>query len=288
MNANIRDWAKSCPYCQRSKVQRHTRTPLQSFPLAKSRFAHVHLDIVGPIPPSRGFRYLLTMVDRFSRWPEVVPLADIQAQTITDAFLSGWVSRYGVCSTVTTDRGSQFESNLFRSLLQQLGITRIRTTSYHPASNGMVERLHRTLKASLMCHSSADWIAVLPLVLLGIRSSFKQDLGCCSAELLYGTPLQLPGEFFNPPPYSLADQHVFLQNLSNHMNKLKPCPPRSVSSNKPFVHPDLDSSSHVFLRQDAVQRPLQPPYSGPYKVLKRFAKTFLIDQRGMRQCVKIA
>ena len=285
MNANIRDWAKSCPSCQRSKVQRHTRTPLQSFPLAKSRFAHVHLDIVGPIPPSRGFRYLLTMVDRFSRWPEVVPLADIQAQTITDAFISGWVSRYGVCSTVTTDRGSQFESNLFRSLLQQLGITRIRTTGYHPASNGMVERLHRTLKASLMCHSSADWIAVLPLVLLGIQSSFKQDLGCCSAELLYGTPLELPGEFFNPSPYSLADQHVFLQNLSNHMNKLKPCPPRSVSSNKPFVHPDLDSSSHVFLRQDAVQRPLQPPYSGPYKVLKRFAKTFLIDQRGMRQCV---
>ena len=137
-----------------------------------------------------------------------------------------------------------------------------------------------------MCHRSADWIAVLPLVLLGIRSSFKQDLGCCSAELLYGTPLQLPGEFFNPPPYSLADQHVFLQNLSNHINKLKPCPPRSVSSNKPFVHPDLDSSSHVFLRQDAVQRPLQPPYSGPYKVLKRFAKTFLIDQRGMRQCVR--
>ena len=73
------------------------------------------------------------MVDRFSRWPEVGPLADIQAQTITDAFLSGWVSRYGVCSTVTIDRGSQFESNLFRSLLQQLGITRIRTTSYHPA-----------------------------------------------------------------------------------------------------------------------------------------------------------
>ena len=163
MNANIRDWAKNCPSCQRSKVQRHTRTPLQSFPLAKSRFAHVHLDIVGPLPPSRGSRYLLTMVDRFSRWPEVVPLADIQAQTITDAFLSGWVSRYGVCSTVTTDRGSHFESNLFRSLLQQLGITRIRTTSYHPASNGMVERLHRTLKASLMCHSSADWIAVLLL-----------------------------------------------------------------------------------------------------------------------------
>ena len=86
------------------------------------------------------------MVDRFSRWPEVIPLMDIRAQTIVDAFLSGWVSRFGIYSAVTTDRGAQFDSSLFQSLLSQLGISRIRTTSYHPSSNEMVERLHRSLK----------------------------------------------------------------------------------------------------------------------------------------------
>ena len=163
------------------------------------------------------------MVDRFSRWPDVIPLMDIQAQTIVDAFLSGWVSRFGICSTVTTYRGAQFQSSLFQSLLSQLGITRIRTTSYHQSSNGIVERLHRTLKTSLKCHNSADWMGVLPLVLLGIRSSFKQDLGCCSALMLYGTPPHLPGEFFNSPPHSSSSAHSFLQTLSDHISKLKPC-----------------------------------------------------------------
>ena len=214
MNADIRDWTKTCTSCQRSKIQRHTRTPLHFFPSTKFRFALVHLDIIGPLPPSRGYRYLFTMVDRFSCWPEVISLMDIQAQTIVDAFLSGWVSRFGICSTITTDRGAQFESSLFQSLLSQLGITRIRTTSYHPSSNRMVERLHRTLKTSLKCHNSADWMGVLPLILLGIRSSFKQDLRCCSALMLYGTPLHLLGEFFNSPPHSSSTAHSFLQTLS--------------------------------------------------------------------------
>ena len=284
ISADIRDWTKTCTSCQRSKIQRHTRTPLHSFPSTKFRFAHVHLSIVGPLPPSRGYSYLFTMVDRFSRWPEVNPLMEIQAQTIVKAFLSGWVSRFGICSTVTTDRRAQFESSLFQSLFSQLGITRIRTTSYHPSSNGMVERLHRTLKTSLKCHNSADWMGVLPLVLLGIRSSFKRDLGCCSVLMLYGTPLHLPGKFFNSP-HSSSTAHSFLQTLSDHISKLKPCPPRAAIIQKPFVHPDLNSSSHVFLRNDAVQQPLQQPYSGPYKVLKRFSKTFVIDYRGKRQCV---
>ena len=172
------------------------------------------------------------MVDQFSRWPEVISLMGIQAQTIADAFLSGWVSRFGICFTVTTDRVAQFESSLSQYLLSQLGITRIRTTSHHSSSNGMVERLHRTLNTSLKCHDSADWMGVLPLVLLGIRSSFKQDLGCCSAVMLYGTPHHLPGEFINSPSHSSSTAHSFLQTLSDHISKLKPCPPRAASSQK--------------------------------------------------------
>ena len=138
----------------------------------------------------------------------------------------------------------------------------------------MVERLHHTLKTSLKCYNSADWKGVLPLVLLSIRSSFKQDLGCCSALMLYGTPLHLPGEFVNSSLHSPSTAHSFLQTLSDHIRKLKTCPPKAPSSLKPFVHPDLNSSSHVFLQNDAVQRPLQQPHSGPYKVLKRLSKTF--------------
>ena len=97
---------------------------------------------MGPLPPSREFTYLLTCVDRFTRWPEAIHLTDITAETVAQAFLSGWISRFGVPSTIITDRGRQFESRLWTSLMTLLGTKRSRTTAYYPQTNGMVERFH--------------------------------------------------------------------------------------------------------------------------------------------------
>ena len=199
MHRDIRDWTKTCTACQKSKVYRHIVAPTGSFSLPDSRFDTVHIDLVGPFPPARGFRYLLTCVDRFSRWPEAIPIPDTLASTVADAFVSQWIARFGVPLTVTTNRGAQFESQLFNSLLKFLGSTRIRTTSYHPCANGLVERLHRQLKAALYAQANPlHWLQNLPLVLLGIRNALKPDIGGCSAELVYGCGLRLPGEFLAP------------------------------------------------------------------------------------------
>ncbi len=151
-----------------------------------ARFDSIHLDLVGPLPHSHGYSYLLTVIDRFTKWPEALPLPDIRAETIARTFLQGWVARFGTPTTVTTDRGSQFQSDLWSSLMKVFGSHRLRTTAYHPQANGLIKRFHWQLKGALKCHVPQDqWTDALPWMLLGIRSAVKEDSKCTAAELVY-------------------------------------------------------------------------------------------------------
>ena len=122
---------------------------VEKIPVPGRSFSHVHLDFVGPLPNSQRFTDVLTMIDRTSRWPEVFPLSSITAVVCAQALLSSWISRFGVPSVISTDRGAQFPSLVWSKVCSILGIRRSQTTSYHPQSNGLIERFHRSLKTSL-------------------------------------------------------------------------------------------------------------------------------------------
>ena len=189
-----RHLAKSCPRCQAANEHRHTTAPVDQFVPATRRFDHIHVDIVGPLPPSHNYRYLLTVVDRFTRWPEAISLVDAQTTTCVKALALHWIARFVVPAELTPDRGSYFTSELWATLSQLNGTRLHRTTAYHPQSNGIVERFHRHLKSALMARlTGPDWIDELPWVLLGIRTVPKEDLGCSSAEMVNGAPLTVPG-----------------------------------------------------------------------------------------------
>ncbi len=173
-------------------VKQHTAA-VEPIPIPQRRFSHVHVDIVGPLPVAAcGATYLLTMVDRTTRWVEVAVLKDISAATCSDAFLSTWVARFGVPATVTSDKGAQFTSETWKQLCTRLGVCHVTTTSYHPQSNGMIERVHRQLKDALRARGAGlDWPSHLPLVLLGLRAAPKEVSGFSSAEAVFGQPLTL-------------------------------------------------------------------------------------------------
>ena len=287
INSDVRKWARTCLQCQRSKIHRHTVSPLATFATPDARFDQLHIDIVGPLPPSQGYRYLLTCVDRFTKWPEAIPISDITTPTIAQAFITCWISRFGVPTTITTDRGAQFESSLWQELMKLLGSKRIRTTAYHPSSNGLVERFHRQLKVALKATPEpTHWVKALPLVLLGIRAGLKQDIGCSSAELVYGTTLRLPGEFFSTNNEEHPDPTSYVTNLKQIMSHLQPPKARQVHRSA-HVSDILSTCTHVFVRYDAVKKPLQRPYDGPFKVIERTSKHFTVDYNGRQSVISI-
>ena len=286
-NIDIARWCRSCKGCQTAKVSRHNTPVFGNFTEPTERFDHVHIDIVGPLPYANGFRYLLTCVNRFTRWPEAIPIVDIRAETVADAFFSGWIARYGTPATITTDRGAPFESKLWDNLCNQFGIIRNRTTSYHPQSNGMVERFHRQLKAAIMAHESPNpWTITLPAVLLGACSAVKERLGRSAAEMIYGTTLRLPGEFTKQ--YTV-DANTDLENYSDKlriaMSRLRLCPPRDTQPTNIFQYKEIATCTHVFLRRIAIAPPLTAPYDGPYKVVARSGRVMKILMKGKGETV---
>ncbi|CAM1305316.1 Uncharacterised protein r2_g1510 [Pycnogonum litorale] len=288
MNKDIATWCKTCLRCQSAKVQRHTATKPGTYPLPTVRFSNVHLDLVGPLPSSHGFQYLLTCIDRYTRWPEVIPLTSITAIEVARAFISGWVARFGIPATIVTDRGRQFESNLWTQLNQMLGIRHFKTCAYSPATNGIIERLHRQLKSSLMTYNDpANWLEHLPMVLLGIRTSVKEDLKATTAEMVYGSQLRLPGQLIISVPAEIVDPTSFVSRLKNSMQSLRPTAPRSRDTKSIFYPADLNDCTHVFVRCDAVRKPLQPPYDGPFMVLKRNPKRFTLQLHGRKDTVSV-
>ncbi|GFS54055.1 hypothetical protein TNCV_3762501 [Trichonephila clavipes] len=112
---------------------------------------------------------------------------------------------------------SSFESSLFKALSKLLGVQKCRTTGYHPQANGMIEELHRPLKSAIKCHATERWTEVLPIILLGLRASLKEDILCTPAELVFGTTIRLPGEMFDS---SNPDDDVvnFVSKLKSHMH----------------------------------------------------------------------
>jgi hypothetical protein len=132
------------------------------------------------------------------------------------------------------------------------------TTANHPTANGLVERFHRMLKAAIVCHADQQWTEALLLVLLGIRTAFKEDLRASVAELVYGEPIRIPGELLTPTTDPAVRTHLITE-LRQHMAHLRLVSAARHGIPATFMHGDLEKCPHVFLHQDTVRRALEPP-----------------------------
>jgi RNase H-like domain found in reverse transcriptase/Reverse transcriptase (RNA-dependent DNA polymerase)/Integrase zinc binding domain/Integrase core domain len=273
MATDINQWTRECLSCQKAKIHTHISPPPQTIPIPERRFSHVHVDIVGPLPSSQGHSHILTMIDRTTRWLEATPLPSISSKSCAEAFINSWISRFGIPHTITSDRGSQFTSSLWQSLSSLLNISHIHTTAFHPQSNGIIERVHRRLKASLTARcASPDWVAHLPWFLLSFRSTPHEISNLSPAEAVFGTPLVLPAQF---PAAPEDNSNNFLTKISHTLSGSLSTPP--PTKNTPDIPLPLLKTPYVLIRTPPNKTPLSPAYSGPYLVLRRSPHSFLLQ-----------
>lgn len=178
-------------------------------------------------------------------------------------------------------------SSLWDELSQMLGTRLNHTSSYHPQSNGMVERFHRHLKdVSRARLAGFNWVNHLPWVLLGVRCTPKEDSRFSPAQLLYGTSLRVPGTICES--YSAnTSPNILFRELQENFKEYVPMSTQFHGHRSSFVHPQLHSSSYVWIRVDRVRRPLEAPYNGPFKVIQKQPKQFLCDVDGHRRWISI-
>jgi transposase InsO family protein len=275
--SQVAAWCRDCLHCQRAKASRQPHTSPQAITNPLQRFSHLHIDLVGPLPPSSdGFSHLLTIVDRSTRWAEAIPLRSTTADSCAAALVQGWVARFGVPQQITSDRGVQFTSSVWSSFVSRLGIKSKLTTPYHPQANGAVEHFHCRLKDSLRARlAGSDWPAHLPWVMLGLRAAPREDSGISAAELVYGCPLSLPGQFLTgsePSPVSFLHQ----------LNSSLPCVADNshIPSSSQAAPQSLREAAFVYVRSPPVSPALAPAYRGPYRVLVPGDKYFVLEVGG--------
>lgn len=298
---DVRNFCRSCDQCQRMGYKGKVKpVPLCKVPVFTEPFSRVAIDIVGPLNPSSaaGHKYILTLIDYASGFPEAVALRDIDAISVSEALLEIF-SRVGIPKSVVSDNGKQFRSELMAQLHKLLGVKPIFSSPYHPQGNSRVERLHSTLKSSLrkVCaEKPRDWHRYIAPTLFALREMPSDRTGFSAFELIYGRQIRGPlsvlrdlwEDSSNEPEERECMKYIFelRKKLKETWEIAAKNSTKSSAQYKSYF--DLKSQDRKFVVGDEVllllpssNKKLLMAWKGPYKVVGvKNRINYLIDQDG--------
>ena len=299
---DVSRFCRSCDICQRTLPKgRVTKVPLAEMPTVGVPFQRIAVDLVGPIFPAseQGNRYILTVVDYATRYPEAVPLTGIDTEKVAEALLSIY-SRVGFPEEVLSDLGSQFTSAMMREVSRLISVRQLTTSPYHPICNGLVERFNGTLKLILKRLSSErprDWDRYLPAVLFAYREVPQESTGFSPFELLYGRNVRGPMNLLKELWVKDRDPDEEVVNSYHYVLDLR----ERIEHTCKLAQQELEKSGRRYKRyydKKAKPRWLRPgdwalillptdknkllmQWKGPFRVLRRISKyDYGIEVRG--------
>ncbi|CAK1590660.1 unnamed protein product [Parnassius mnemosyne] len=302
---DVEDWCRKCTSCAAVKgPQIRSRGALKLYNVG-APWERIAIDVAGPFPETEsGNKYFMVVMDYFTKWPEVFAISNQEASTVADKLVHEVFCRFGVPLEIHSDQGRNFESQIFQETCRVMGTQKTRTTSYHPQSDGMVERFNQTLErylAKVVEKRQRDWDRHIQPFLLSYRSAVHESTSVTPAFANFGRELRLPAELITgiPPdaPRSITDYANDLRNKMNYIyehvrqtgqqtsEKMKTRYDRKMN-NKGF-----DEGSLVWLhnpvRSKGKSPKLQAKWDGPYRIVTRINDVTYRIQKGARGTPKI-
>ena len=215
MEQDVALFVATCSMCSRNKNKPKGRAPLTSYQAGLPN-ERVHLDFLGPFTTSQnGNRYVLSIVDQFTKWIEVYALPEQTAAATARTFFDGWISRFGVPRQVHTDQGRNFTSQLFTDLCKMLEATKTRTTPYRPSANGQVERYNQLILSYIRCQLEGEdcrWDEFLSPLGMSLRATINRNTGFTPNALQLGREIDLPLDIMfdleSKPTWSSSAEYV--------------------------------------------------------------------------------
>ncbi|XP_021345000.1 uncharacterized protein LOC110444964, partial [Mizuhopecten yessoensis] len=308
LQSDVVRYCRSCDVCQRTVPKgRITKAPLGSMPLIDTPFKRIAVDLVGPLQPAtdRGNRFILTVVDYATRYPEAVALRGIETERVAEALVDIF-SRVGVPSEMLTDQGAQFTSGMMREVSRLLSIRRLTTTPYHPMCNGLVERFNGTLKQMLrrMCSERPkDWDKYLNALLFAYREVPQESLGFSPFELLYGRtirgPMMILKELWTKevPDNEVKTTYQYVMDLRERLDETCELAKEQLRTarvsqrkyyNKKAKDRQLDVNDKVLILLPTKTNKLLMQWRGPYIVTaKRGPMDYEVDIGGKKKTLHV-
>ena len=308
LNGDVTRFCRSCDICQKTIDKgRITKVPLGRMPVMEVPFQRIAIDLIGPLnpPTERGHRYILTIVDFATRYPEAIPLKSITTIEVAEALFNTY-TRVGFPSEVLSDLGTQFVSDLMKEVSRLMSIKQIHCSRYHAMNNGMCEKQNGLIKKILkrMCAEKPNqWDRYLPAVLFALREIPNSSLGFSSFELLYGRqvrgPMSIIRELWtnqNIEP-EVKDEYQYVVDLRERLESTWKLARTTLNqmSQKYKKYYDLKARPRKLKIGDKVlvllpedQNKLLLRWKGPYKVVeKKCDNDYVIDMDGVRKTFHI-
>ncbi|UYV62591.1 hypothetical protein LAZ67_2001247 [Cordylochernes scorpioides] len=295
----VSEFVKTCHLCQSRKGSNHLPSGLlQPIPPANYPFERIGIDFVGPLPSTKRRRkWIIVLTDYYTKYAETKAVSEATVKEVSTFLIEHIILRHGAPRFLISDRGSQFTSNLMKEVMKMCKVKHCFTTSYHPQTNGLTERLNRTLINMISMYVNTDqknWDKILPFITHAYNTTIQETTGYSPFFLLFGRePMSLLDDENIPTDSNMDDYDEYIENYLDKIARTRQVVINNTEKTQERMKRNYDNKHNEKIYEPghlvAVWTPVRKigkcekllrKYFGPYRILKKLSNVnYLIEPK---------